>query len=122
LSTPKLSKTEPLSDFKISDYAPTDSDANIVPFIKGEVVAESVKPYRVRKRLNDVQKVALVLALIFAIFAAALLLLPWALKFALVMGALIFIRVVSSDVGSGYTVGTGGGAKHVPGKAIVPFR
>jgi hypothetical protein len=91
------------TEHTISDYAPTDSDANIVPFIKGAVVSESVQAYHPRKRLN---KFACVLGTIFAIVVAALILLPWIFKFLLLLGIYLFIFVVSNG---SYTIPTRGG-------------
>jgi hypothetical protein len=95
-----------LSNQTISDYAPTDSDANIVPLIQGTVVSESVETYHPRKRLNASQKLACFLLMIFAAVVVLLILLPWILKFALLLSLYLFIFIVSEG---SYTIPTRGG-------------
>jgi len=113
------------SDAKISDYAPTDSEANILPLIRGEVVSESVRPYRPKRHLNDSQKFALGILIFLVVFVGILLVIPWPFKFMLLLGCYLFIAIVSkTDVQMGGGIRTpnvgGGSAKAVPGSAIVP--
>jgi uncharacterized membrane protein len=94
--------------------------ANIVPFVKGEIISEVIETPKTHRHISDSQKMAIVLLSIFIVFAAALVLLPWVFKFCLILSVYITILAVSK--------GGGGGPAHhvrtqkVPGNSIVPRR
>jgi hypothetical protein len=83
------------------------------------VVADSVKPYRSRKRLNDTEKVSLGIAIILFVFVTAILLLPWVFKFMLIVAVYAFVFIVSKG---DYTTPAKGGKSdaRVPGASIIP--
>jgi len=119
------SLTTEVSDYTIGDYAPKETEANIVPHIRGEVIAEHTKPYRPKRRLNEGQKFALGILIFLAVFVGILLILPWPFKFMLILSCYLFIAIVSkTDVSMGGASRTpnvrGGGNARVPGSAIVP--
>jgi len=103
----------------ISDYAPREDDANIVPFIRGESVVVKDK-FKRKRRLNEGQKFAAILASILLVIVAALILLPWIFKMLLLFCCYAFIAIVSK--GGDYSIPSRGGSrgKSVPGSAIVP--
>jgi hypothetical protein len=107
-----------ISEVTISDWAPTESEANIVPHIRGEVISDSIKPYRAKRRLNTEQKFLAGVLTFVLVFVGAILLLPWVLKFALIVSIYIAIAVVST--GSFTVASRGGRSASVPGSSIVP--
>jgi hypothetical protein len=121
--TQKLWTTE--SNAKISDYAPVDSEANVVPFIKGTVVAESVEAYKPKRHLSDTEKLSLGVAAFLFVFIGLLIVLPWVFKFMLLAFAYLFIFVASKGNYSAPTRGGNGGdstPKRATGTSIVSRR
>jgi uncharacterized membrane protein len=94
--------------------------ANIVPFVKGEIISEVIETPKTHRHISDSQKMAIVLLSIFIVFAAALVLLPWVFKFCLILSVYITIMAISHGGTGGTTPNVR--ARKTPGNSIVPRR